>query len=136
MTLHVPTPADLHTFVGAILGPTDWVRIEQDQIDRFADATGQPAGGAAPGYLALSLVNLLLPELVVVDEFSMGVNVGLVQARFGPLVPAGQSIRGTGEIISVEPRGGGIQVIVRVSIEADGVAEPACVTDTISRFFP
>lgn len=136
MTLHVPTPADLPAFVGAVLGPTDWVRIEQDQIDRFADATGQATGGGAPAYLTLSLVNLLLPELVVVDEFSMGVNVGLEQVRFGALVPAGHSVRGTGEIISVEPRGGGIQVVVRVSIEAEGVDEPACVTDTISRFFP
>ena len=135
MTLHVPTPSDLPSFVGSILGPTDWVRIEQDQIDLFAEATGQPTGETAPGYLTLSLVNLLLPELVVVDEFSMGVNVGLEQVLLGALVPAGHSIRGTGEIISAEPRGGGIQVVVRVSIEADGVGEPACVADTISRFF-
>lgn len=152
MTLHVSTPADLPTHVGDLLGPTDWISVEQDRIVQFADATGDhqwihvdveranaesPFGGPiAHGYLTLALANLFLPQLLVVDEFSMGVNVGLEKVRFPTPVPAGARIRATGEVVSAAEAGEGVQVVVRITIEVEGSTKPACVADTVSRFFP
>jgi acyl dehydratase len=136
VTLLVPTPSELATHVGEHLGPTDWTTIDQDRIDRFAEATGDHADGGAQGYLVLSLANLFLPELVIVEHFSMGVNVGVEMVRFPSRVGAGSRIRGAGEILSVVEIGEGTQVVVRITIEIDGEQEPACVVDTVSRFFP
>jgi acyl dehydratase len=151
VTLHIDTPASIVDHVGADLGPTDWVEIDQDRINLFADATGDhqwihvdperaaagPFGGTiAHGYLTLSLVNLFLPDLVAVDGASMGVNVGLEKVRFPSPVPAGSRLRGTGVVVSADEVGGGVQVVVRVTIEVEGSAKPAAVIDTVSRFFP
>ena len=150
MTLTAATPSDLLDLVGTELGPTGWVEVSQDRIDLFADATGDhqwihtdverataesPFGGTiAHGYLTLSLVNLFLPELMTVQEFSAGLNVGLDRVRFPTPVPAGARIRASGEVTSAEEVRGGVQVVVRVSVEVEGVDRPACVADTVSRF--
>ena len=152
MALSVPNPAALLELAGADLGTTEWVTVEQQRINEFADATGDhqwihvdverataesPFGGPiAHGYLTLSLVNLFLPDLVTVEEFSMGVNVGLERVRFTSPVPAGARIRGRGEVVSVTEEKGGVQAVVRVTVEIEGSDRPACVADTISRFFP
>jgi len=152
MGLTVATPADLLGLVGAELDPTDWVEVTQERINLFADATGDhqwihvdverataesPFGGPiAHGYLTLSLVNLFLPDLLAVEQFSMGVNVGLDKVRFTSPVPSGARIRACGEIISAEEVKGGVQVVVRVTVECEGSDRPACIADTVSRFFP
>ena len=151
MTLHIDTPASIIDHVGSTLGPTEWIEIDQDRINLFAEATGDhqwihvdperaaagPFGTTiAHGYLTLSLVNLLLPDLVAVDGASMGVNVGLEKVRFPAPVPAGGRLRGTGVVVSADEVGGGVQVVVRVTIEIDGSDKPAAVIDTVSRFFP
>ena len=148
----VDTPSGLLDLVGADLGTTDWVVVTQERIGEFADATGDhqwihvdveraraesPFGGPiAHGYLTLSLVNLFLPELLEVRGASMGVNVGLEQVRFPTPVPSGARIRGRGQVVSAEEAKGGVQVIVRVAVEVEGVEKPACVADTVSRFLP
>ncbi len=139
----------LQAAVGQSLGPTDWISIEQSRVDAFADATGDhqwihvdverarqgPFGGTiAHGYLTLSLCSLFLPQLMRVDIAGMGINYGLDRVRFPAPVRVGSRIRGRGEIVSVTPVAGGIQVVVRVSIEVEGSERPACVADTISRF--
>ncbi|MFN8051718.1 MAG: MaoC family dehydratase [Acidimicrobiales bacterium] len=152
MTLTVRTPADLLDHVGATLGPTDWVAVDQHRIDQFADATGDhqwihvdverataesPFGGPiAHGYLTLALANLFLPQLLTVEEFSAGLNIGLDKVRFPSPVPAGSRIRAAGEVVSAAEAGGGVQVVVRITIEAEGGSKPACVADTVSRFLP
>ena len=152
MALSVPNPAALLDLAGTDLGTTEWISVEQQRINEFADATGDhqwihvdverataesPFGGPiAHGYLTLSLVNLFLPDLVTVEEFSMGVNVGLERVRFTSPVPSGARIRGRGEIVSVTEEKGGVQAVVRVTVEIEGADRPACVADTISRFFP
>jgi acyl dehydratase len=149
--LRVADPASLLEHVGARLGPTEWVTIEQSRIDEFAEATGDhqwihvnperaaagPFGAPiAHGYLTLSLANLFLPDLLAVDTFSMGVNVGLDKVRFPAPVRVGSRIRGVGEVVSAAEVGEGIQVVVRITVELDGSDRPACVVDTVSRFFP
>ena len=151
MTLRIDGPATIPDHVGAALGPTDWITITQERIDQFAEATGDhqwihvdparakdgPFGTTiAHGYLTLSLVNLFLPQLVTVERAAMGVNVGLGKVRFPAPVPAGSRIRGRGEVVSAEQIGEGVQVVVRVTVEIEGGDKPACVAETISRFFP
>lgn len=145
------TPAALIGSAGETLGPSEWVTIEQDRIDKFAEATDDhqwihvdpvkakdgPFGATiAHGYLTMSLVNRFLPELIEVQGASMGINVGTDKLRFLTPVKVGSRVRGVGEIVSAEEAKGGYQVVVRVTVEIDGEAKPACVVDTISRFFP
>lgn len=144
-------PAALLAAVGQHLGHSQWLEIDQRRIDLFAEATGDhqwihvdperaaqgPFGKTiAHGYLTLSLANLFLPEIMRVDNTSMGVNYGCEKARFPAPVSVGSRVRGGGEIVSAEEVKGGVQVVVRMTIEIEGSDRPACVIDTISRFFP
>ena len=91
----------------------------------------------AHGYLIVSLVNRFLPEIIEVRGFSMGVNVGVDKLRFLAPVPAGARIRASGVIVQVEEvKQGAVQSTVRVTVEIEGQEKPACVLDTISRYFP
>lgn len=146
------TPRELLGKEGTKLDASDWLLIEQDRIDAFGQVTGDlqwihvdperakdgPFGATiAHGYLTLSLVNLFLPQMIDVRGFSAGVNVGIDKLRFLNPVVVGSRIRGTGEIISVEEvKGSAIQSVVRVTVEIEGKEKPACVVDTISRYFP
>jgi len=144
------TPRDMLGQAGRDLGVSDWLRIEQSRIDGFAEVTEDrqwihvdpvraaagPFGGTiAHGYLTLSLVNHFLPQLLEVRGAAMGVNVGCNSIRFIAPVRAGARIRGAGRLESVEEIKGAIQCIVRVTVEIEGGEKPACVVDTISRFF-
>ena len=140
---------ELQAAVGKSLGASDWLAIEQSRIDQFADATDDhqwihvdierakagPFGVTiAHGYLTLSLVNALLPQLLSVPTAQMGVNYGCNKVRFSAPVPVGSRIRAVGEIADVTPVPCGVQVVTRVSIEIEGGAKPACVAETVSRF--
>jgi acyl dehydratase len=151
MTTVFSQPAKLLGAVGQHLGFSDWLEIDQQRIDLFADATGDhqwihvdpvrakdgPFGATiAHGYLTLSLANLFLPQLMEVQNISMGVNYGCEKVRFPAPVPVGSKVRGGGEILSAQEVKGGVQVVVRITVEIQGSERPACVIDTISRFFP
>jgi acyl dehydratase len=157
MTTVADSPAALLDLVGTDLGTTEWVEVTQQRIGEFADATGDhqwihvdverataesPFGGPiAHGYLTLSMVNLFLPELLEVRGASMGVNVGLEKVRFPSPVPSGARVRGRGEVVEATEAKGGVQVVVRVTVEVAGrdgepSGKPACVADTVSRFIP
>lgn len=145
------SPRDLIGQEGTLLGPTDWLAIEQDRVNGFAEVTGDhqwihvdperakdgPFGGTiAHGYLTMSLVNFFLPDLIEVRGFTHAVNVGADRLRFLAPVKVGSRIRGVGEIVGVEEVKGAIQSVVRVTVEIEGSEKPACVVDTISRYFP
>ena len=145
------TPEELKTAVGEHLGYSDWLEMTQARIQLFADATGDrqwihvdperakagPFGACiAHGYLTLSLVNLFLPQILDVQGISMGVNYGADRLRFPAPLPVGSRIRGGGELLEVEEVKGGVQAKIRVTVEIDGAERPACVIDTISRYFP
>jgi acyl dehydratase len=151
MTRVFETPAALIGSEGTALGPTDWLMIDQERVNGFADVTGDhqwihvdperakdgPFGGTiAHGYLTMSLVNFFLPQLIEVQGFAHGVNVGVDRLRFLAPVKVGARIRGVGEIVSVEEIKSAIQSVVRVSVQIEGSEKPACVVDTISRYFP
>src|SRR4051794_38829721 len=141
--------ADLTAAVGTDLGATEWTTIDQDRIDRFADATGdhqwihvdEAAAKDGPfgttighGYLTLALCAPFLGELLSVGGISMGINYGIDKARFITPVPAGGRVRGRGEIIGASEIPGGAQVVARITIELEGAAKPAAVVDTVSRY--
>ena len=147
----VAQPSDLMTMTGTELGPTEWLQITQDRINQFAEATGDhqwihvdpvkaadgPFGATiAHGYLTLSLANCFLPELIEVQQVSMGVNYGTEKTRFPAPVTVGSNIRASGEIIQVEESKGGYKATIRVTITAEGAERPACIVDTISIFYP
>lgn len=144
-------PRDLIGQEGTALGPTEWLAIDQARVDGFAEVTGDhqwihvdverakdgPFGGTiAHGYLTMSLVNFFLPDLIEVRGFTHAVNVGADRLRFLAPVKVGSRIRGVGEIVGVEEIKGAIQSVVRVTVEIEGSDKPACVVDTISRYFP
>jgi acyl dehydratase len=145
------TPAELAAKVGQHLGYSAWMDVSQDRIQRFADATDDhqwihvdparakegPFGAPiAHGYLTLSLVNRFLPEIVEVRGISMGVNYGADRIRFPAPVKVGSRIRGGAELVEVEnTRDGGFQAKIRVTVEIEGGERPACVVDTISRYY-
>lgn len=146
------SPAELEGAVGKSLGSSDWLEITQKRIDLFAEATGDhqwihvdperakdgPFGTTiAHGYLTQSLVNYFLPQIVEVRGIKMGVNYGADRLRFPAPVPVGSRIRGTGELLKVEQtKDGGTQATVRVTVEIEGSDRPACVIETISRYYP
>ena len=150
--LKVEKPQDLLQHVGKELGPSEWLTVTQEMIDKFADATGDhqwihvdverakkemPGGKTiAHGYLTLSLVSMFLPQIVEVRGIRMGVNYGVDKVRFPSPVKVGSRIRGGGELVNVEEVKGGVQATVRVTVEIEGSDKPACVADTISRFYP
>ena len=151
MTKVFASPHDLIGSEGTPLGPSDWLTIEQGRVDGFAEVTEDrqwihvdverakdgPFGGTiAHGYLTMSLVNHFLPQLIEVRGFTHAVNVGADRLRFLNPVQVGKRIRGTGEIVSVETIKGAVQSIVRVTVEIEGEDKPACVVDTISRYYP
>ena len=74
--------------------------------------------------------------MIDVQGFTHAVNVGSDKTRFPAPVPVGSRLRGVGEIVKVEEIKGAIQSVVRVTVEIEGNDRPACVVDTISRYFP
>lgn len=146
------SPEKLADAVGQHLGYSDWLTIDQERIDRFAEATGDhqwihvdpqrakdgPFGSTiAHGYLTQSLVNLFLPQIVDVRGVRMGVNYGADRVRFPAPVPVNSRVRGGAELVSAErTKDGAVQAVIRVTVEIDGSERPGCVIDTISRYYP
>ena len=136
--------------VGTHLGFSDWTVVTQERVNQFADATGDhpwihvdverakaesPFGGPiAHGYLTLALSNELLPQIIEVQGISMGVNYGADKVRFPSPVPVGSRVRAGAELLEVTEVNGGIQTLVRITIEVDGAPKPACVIDSLSRY--
>jgi acyl dehydratase len=146
------SPRELLGKEGQVLDASAWLTIDQQRIDQFAAVTGDrqwihvdpdrarsgPFGTTiAHGYLTVSLLGTLLPQIIEVRNFSMGLNVGVDGLRFLAPVPVGSRIRASGIIVKVEEtKSAAIQCVVRVTIEIEGKEKPACVLDTISRYFP
>jgi acyl dehydratase len=141
---------DLKARVGEHLGYTDWSEITQDQVNRFADATGDhqwihvdperaksgPFGGPiAHGYLTLSLAPALLPQIIQVGGVAMAVNYGLNKLRFPSPVPVGSKLRLGATLANVEDIAGGVQVTMDLTFEVEGKDKPSCVAECIYRYY-
>ena len=143
--------ADLASLAGQETGISDWVVIDQDRINKFADATGDhqwihidveraakelPGGKTiAHGYLTLSLIPMLAAQIMSITGISRGINYGSNKVRFTAMVPVGSRVRGAQKVLTVTPRAGGLEIVSQMTIEIEGQDRPACVAETISLVF-
>jgi acyl dehydratase len=145
----VDTFSELTPLIGADLGKSSWLEVDQDRINMFARATDDyqwihtdperakdgPFGQTiAHGYLTLALLIPLWAELLEVREATTKVNYGLGKVRFPAPVPAGSRVRLRAKLAAVDPVPGGVQVTVDATMECDGLAKPVCVAQPIFRF--
>lgn len=134
---------------GRHLGHSDWMTMNQERINQFAEATGDrqwihidveraksgPFGAPiAHGYLTLSLSNYFLPQIIEVQGFSMGVNYGVDKVRFPAPVKVGTRVRAGAELVDVSDINGGLQTLIRITIDTEGSDKPNCVIDSLSRW--
>jgi acyl dehydratase len=139
----------VQSLVGQQLGHSEWVEITQEMVNRFADATGDhqwihvnperaaresPFGGPiAHGYLTLSLLPSLVPQIVEITGFRMGVNYGTEKVRFPAPVSVGSRVRAAATLESATPFDGGVQMNLGVTIEIEGGSKPAMVATVVYR---
>ena len=138
--------------VGDTYGPSDWLEITQDRIDRFAEATGDdqwihvdpekaaqgPFGTTiAHGFLTLSLlVKFVYETRPPSDEFRMGLNYGVNKVRFPAPVPVGSRIRAHFEVLEAnEVDNNGVQFVTKATVEREGTEKPVCVAEMVSIYY-
>ena len=143
------TVNDYAAEVGKEIGVSDWVLVDQDRINKFADATGDhqwihidverakkemPGGKTiAHGYLTLSLVPMLTASISGVKKVSRGINYGSNKIRFTGMVPAGSRVRARQKLVAADPvQGNGIRFTNEITIEIEGSERPACVAEVMS----
>jgi acyl dehydratase len=147
--------SELKSKLGQEEPPTAWVTVDQDRINRFADATGdhqwihvdvERAKKESPyqvtiahGFLTLSLLPYLTGAVSAGKSpypgVKLGVNYGLNKVRFPAPVKAGSRIRTRGKVSAVSEVAGGLQVIREVTVDVEGQDKPCCVAETISRLY-
>lgn len=150
------TLADLVALVGQEVAVSEWTLITQEQVQKFAEATGDhqwihvdverakagPFGAPiAHGFLTLSLIAKFFDECVAVDEPTMGVNYGLNKVRFMAPVPVGSRLRARLKLLRTESVSGpggstGVQMAWEVKIEREGSDKPVCVAESLGRRYP
>jgi acyl dehydratase len=150
MTTHVTSIEELKELVGTHLGYSDYHTVTQEEVNLFADATGDhqwihvdPVRAAAGpfghtiahGYFTLSLIPLLAGGLLKLDGVTMGVNYGSNKVRFTSPVPVGSDVRAGATLAAVDEVAGGVQIAMDVVVEIKGSEKPACVAQTLSRLY-
>jgi acyl dehydratase len=147
--LTLETPHDLLQHIGRELGPSEWLTVTQEMIDKFADATGDhqwihvdverakremPGGKTiAHGYLTLSLIPRLAPTLMKIEKRQRGLNYGCNKVRFTAPVPAGARIRLRQKLLKVEVvADNGVRITSEMTMDMEGASRPAMVAETIS----
>jgi acyl dehydratase len=152
-TVQVQGIEGLQALLGKQIGPSEWREVTQEDINTFADLTGDhqwihvdveraknesPFGTTvAHGNLTLSMIDGMRLELLSSSGFKLGVNYGWNKVRFPAPVPAGAKVRATAEVTEVEDVGGGWwQIVTRFTVEVEGNDKPACVADSVGRALP
>ena len=136
--------------IGKPVGPSDWRQVTQEDIDLFAQLSGDdqwihvdveraknesPYGVTiAHGNLTLSLIDGFRKRMFSVTGVKLGVNYGWNKVRFPAPVPAGSRVRATAEIVSIDELDGGwFQQVTRFTLEVEGNEKPCCVADNVGR---
>ncbi|WP_009479831.1 MaoC/PaaZ C-terminal domain-containing protein [Rhodococcus sp. JVH1] len=146
MTTRVAHPREFLDLVGEPIGTTDWYEITYEQVNLFADATGdyrtipthlqQTAGmllanPITPAYLTLALLPRALDDLVSIDSAPTTLDHGLGTVHFPAPAAADAKVRCTGRILAAQRRRTGIEVVFGITIEADAAPQPVCVAEPI-----
>ncbi len=141
---------EARSLVGEHLGYSPYVEITQEQVNQFAEATGDhqwihvdvekaktgPFGGPiAHGYLTLALGPALYPQIVQFAGFSMGVNYGANKIRFPSPVMVGSKLRLGVKLLALDDISGGVQMTMEFTFECDGAPKPSCVAEIIFRSY-
>ena len=143
---------ELPALVGQDVAVSDWFTVTQEQINLFAQATGDhqwihvdvekakagPFGAPiAHGFLTLSLIPKFFETSIQVLGTRMGVNYGLNKVRFTAPVPVGSRLRGHLKLLACEPiDNNGVQVTWLVTVEREGSERPVCIAESVSRRYP
>lgn len=143
--------AELKDLIGKEVAHSEWVEINQERVNTFADATGDyqwihidieraklesPFGGPiAHGFLTLSLLPMLVANAIKLTYVKMGVNYGLNKVRFPSPVPVGSKLRARLKLLEIEDIKDGAQFTWEVTIEREGQDKPVCVAESISRCY-
>ncbi len=146
------TLAELPPLVGQEVAVTDWLTVTQEQVNLFADATGDhqwihvdidraragPFGGPiAHGFLTLSLLPKFFDMAMTIRQSRMGVNYGLNRVRFTAPVPVGSRLRARMKLLACEAiEHDGLQMIWLVTLEREGSNKPVCIAESIARRYP
>lgn len=146
------TLSDLAACTGQEVAVSDWLTITQQQVNLFADATGDHqwihvdperaaaglfGGTIAHGFLTLSLLPKFFESSFEIIESRMGVNYGLNKVRFMAPVPVGSRLRARMTLLSAEPiEGNGLQMAWNVTVEREGADKPVCVAESLVRRYP
>jgi acyl dehydratase len=150
MTITVNGIEEMKGLLGRQIGPSDWREVTQEDVNTFADVSGDhqwihvdverakaesPFGTpVAHGNLTLSMIDGFRPQLLEADGFKLAVNYGWNKIRFPAPVPVGSRIRVTMEVLSVDDAGGGWhQIVQRWTVEVEGNEKPACVAESVGR---
>ncbi|HEY5346871.1 MAG TPA: MaoC family dehydratase [Rhizomicrobium sp.] len=142
---------NLASMTGQEMGVSEWLRIDQDRIDKFAEATNDhqwihvnvemakamlPDGKTiAHGYLTLSLIPGLTGELMQVEGVTRAINYGSNKVRFVSMVQVGSKVRARVKLVAVEPKSGGLLMTNEVTMEVEGSERPAFVAETLSLLY-
>jgi acyl dehydratase len=138
--------ADLPGLIGEEMGVSDWVVVDQNRVNLFADATGdhqwihidveranrEMGGPIAHGYLTLSLIPFLGAGIMRITGVTRGINYGSDKVRFTNMVRVGKRVRMRQKLLNVQPKAAGLQITNECTIEIEGEDRPACVAETIS----
>ncbi len=141
---------ELRELIGKPIGPSDWVEVTQEDIDKFAEVSRDdqwihvdveraekesPFGTTvAHGNLTLSLIDGLRGQLIDQQGVAIGINYGWNKVRFPAPVPSGSKVRGTAEVQSVEELGDGWwHVVTKFTLEREGGEKPVCVAESVGR---
>ena len=142
---------ELTDAVGQNLGTSEWLTIEQDRVDQFAEATGDhqwihvdvdraaqgPFGGTiAHGYLTLSLIPMLGTQVFTLDTPGAKLNSGVNKVRFPNPVRVGSRVRDSVSVKEVTDLASGKQLVLGHVIEIEGQDKPACVAETVVLLLP
>ncbi len=146
------TLAELLPLVGQEVVVSDWITITQEQVNLFAQATGDhqwihvdverakagPFGAPiAHGFLTLSLLPRFFESSLHIVETRMGVNYGLNKVRFVAPVPVGSRLRARMKLLACDPiDNNGKQMTWEVTTEREGSTKPVCVAESIARHYP
>ena len=151
MTRLIKSIDDAKALEGEEVGVSDWVVIDQNRIDQFAEATTDyqwihvdtdraarelPDGKTiAHGYLTLALIPALTGNFIEVENLKRAINFGLNKVRFMAPVPAGARVRARATVTQARQRGGALLLTSEVKIEIEGERKPACVAQTLGMYF-
>ena len=146
------TLAELAALVGQEVAVSDWITITQEQVNQFAQATGDhqwihvdverakagPFGGPiAHGFLTLSLIPKFFESSFEIAQSRMGVNYGLNKVRFMAPVPVGSRLRARMKMLQCDAIDNqGVQMVWEVAVQREGSDKPVCVAESIVRRYP